>query len=123
MTDSKKTVREPLMTCRKRRDDVETAGSRYCGISFDGTCLRTRRHPALRWLEAVRRRLCGTWEPGAPMLTETSKWKNHKDESTEAVHRGGITRSSWEVPDKRMERRGDVVGPNSMSQPEMGGAQ
>jgi hypothetical protein len=24
---------EPLMTCRKRRDDVKTAGGRYCGIS------------------------------------------------------------------------------------------
>ena len=33
--------RKPLMKCRKRRDDVETAGSRYCGISFGGACLRT----------------------------------------------------------------------------------
>jgi len=28
------------MTCRKRRDDVETVGSRYCGNSLDETCLR-----------------------------------------------------------------------------------
>jgi len=28
------------------------------------------------------------------MLTEKSKWKNHKGESTEAVHRGGFTRSA-----------------------------
>jgi hypothetical protein len=40
---------------------------------------------------------CGTWEPGAPMLTEKFKWKPHKDESTEVVHRGGFTRSSEEV--------------------------
>jgi hypothetical protein len=33
VTGKKRTAREPLMTCRKRMDDVETAGSRYCGIS------------------------------------------------------------------------------------------
>ena len=38
-------------------------------------------------------------------------------ESTEAVHRGGNTRSSEEVPDKRMERRGVAVEPDSMRQP------
>jgi hypothetical protein len=27
---------EPLMTCRKRRDDVETGGSRYSGTSLGG---------------------------------------------------------------------------------------
>src|SRR5258708_5776446 len=51
------------MTCRKRRDDVKTAGSRYCGNSLDETCLRAGRHPALRWPESVGRRLSGTWEP------------------------------------------------------------
>ncbi len=56
------------------------------------------------------------------MQTEKLKWKNHENESTEAVHRGGTTRSSGEVLEKRMERRGGVVGPDSMSQPAMGGA-
>ena len=42
------------------------------------------------------------------MRTEKSKWRTHKDERTKARHRGGITRSSDEVPEKRMERRGDV---------------
>src|ERR1022692_4285545 len=51
------------MTCRKRRDDVETAGGCYCGNSLDETCLRAGRHPALRWPESVGRRLSGTWEP------------------------------------------------------------
>jgi hypothetical protein len=56
------------------------------------------------------------------MQTEKLKWKTHEGESTDAVHRGGTTRSSEEVPDKGMERRGGVVEPNSMSQPAMGGA-
>ncbi len=56
------------------------------------------------------------------MQTEKLKWKTHEGESTEAVPRGGTTRSSDEVPDKGMERRGGVVGPDSMSQPAMGGA-
>ena len=50
------------------------------------------------------------------------KWKNHEGESTEAEPRGGTTCSSDEVPDKRMERRGCVMEPDSMSQPAMGGA-
>ena len=56
------------------------------------------------------------------MRTEKLKWKTHEGESTEAVHRGGTTRRSEEVPDKRMERRGCVMEPDSMSQPAMGGA-
>jgi hypothetical protein len=50
------------------------------------------------------------------------KWKNHEGESTEAEPRGGATCSSDEVPDKRTERRGCVMEPDSMSQPAMGGA-
>jgi hypothetical protein len=42
VSGKKKTAREPLMMCRKRRDDVETAGSRYCGTSFGDACLRTK---------------------------------------------------------------------------------
>jgi hypothetical protein len=37
------------------------------------------------------------------MRTEKSKWRTHEAESSEALHRGGITRSSDEVPEKRME--------------------
>ena len=44
------------------------------------------------------------------MLTEKLKWKHHEGESTEAAHRGGTTRSSEEVPEKGMERRGGVGG-------------
>ena len=50
------------------------------------------------------------------------EWKNHESETTEAEARGGTTRSSCEIPDKGMERRGCVMEPNSMSPPVMGGA-
>jgi len=39
------------------------------------------------------------------MLREKLKWKPHKSESTDAEHRGGIIRSSVEVPVMGMERR------------------
>jgi hypothetical protein len=39
-------VSEPLMTCRKRMNDVETGGSRYPGTSLGATCLLPRRRPA-----------------------------------------------------------------------------
>ena len=41
------------------------------------------------------------------MRTEKSKWRTHKDERTEALHRYGIARSGDEILEKRMERRGD----------------
>jgi hypothetical protein len=56
------------MTCRKRRDEVKTAGSRYCGISSDETWLRAERPPALRWPELAKEaaeRNVGTWRPDA----------------------------------------------------------
>jgi len=110
------------MKCRKRRDDVKTAESRCRGISSGETCLRTGRHPALRWPESVGRRLGGTWEPAASMLTEKLKWKNHKSESTDAEPRGGTTRSSGEVPETGWSKGVVSMEPNSMSQPAMGGA-
>jgi hypothetical protein len=56
------------------------------------------------------------------MGTEKPQWKPHEGESTEAVHRGGTTRRSEEVPDKGRERRGGAGEPNAMSHPAMGGA-
>jgi hypothetical protein len=43
------------------------------------------------------------------MLREKSKWGTHKGESTDARHRGGVTRSSDEVSVMEMERRGYIV--------------
>jgi hypothetical protein len=51
----------------------------------------------------------GTWEPVVLMLREKSKWKHHKDLSTDAEHRGGATRSSDEGSVMGLERRGCVV--------------
>lgn len=44
---------------------------------------------------------------------KSHKWKNHEDESTDAQARGGTARSSDEVCDKQMERRGGVMEPSS----------
>ena len=43
------------------------------------------------------------------MIREKSKWKTHKDESTDAKYRGGITRSSDETPVMGVEQRGCVI--------------
>ena len=40
------------------------------------------------------------------MVREKSKWRPHKDESTDARHRDGVTCSSVEVSVMGMERRG-----------------
>ena len=71
---------------------------------------------------ACQRRLDGTWAPGAPRRTEKRKWQTQEGERTEAVHRGGTTRSREAVPATGMERRGGGVEPDSMSQAAMGGA-
>jgi hypothetical protein len=97
---------EPLMTCRKRRDEIKTAQSRWRGKSAGGACLRPARSPALRWQDPLAGRLCGTWEPSAPMRTENTKRKPREVESREAAQRDGTARSSKEVPDKGMEPRG-----------------
>ena len=56
------------------------------------------------------------------MRTAKRTWKTHEGERPAAVHRGGTPRSSDEVPDNGMERRGGGVEPDAMSQPAMGGA-
>lgn len=58
----------------------------------------------------------------APMQTEKFKWKNHKNESTDAESRGGTTRSSDEVLETGWSEGVVLMALNSMSQPEMGGA-
>jgi hypothetical protein len=44
-----------------------------------------------------------TWEPVVPMIREKFKWRTHKNESTDAGHRGGPTRSNVEVSVIEME--------------------
>jgi hypothetical protein len=43
------------------------------------------------------------------MIREKFKWRTHENESTDAGHRGGPTRSSEEVPVMGMERRGWII--------------
>jgi hypothetical protein len=43
------------------------------------------------------------------MEREKSKWKTHKDESTDAAYRGGTARMSVEIPVMGMEQRGCVI--------------
>jgi hypothetical protein len=70
--------------CRKHMDDLETAGSRYCGTSFGEACLRTERHPALRWPELARRGRAERGNLGLRCQRRSHKRKNHEGESTEA---------------------------------------
>lgn len=54
------------------------------------------------------------------MLREKSKWKPHKDQSADAEHRGGVTRSSVEGPVMGLEQRGCVVQLLTTEQPGKG---
>jgi len=99
-------VSEPLKTCRKRRDEAQTVVESLTREEQGPDLFGILRPPALRWHESVKRRLSGTWEPSAPMLTERLKQKTCEGWSREAARRGGMARSSEEVSDKEMERRG-----------------
>src|SRR5262245_20155318 len=63
-------------------------------------CLRTERHPALRWPELARGGGAERGNLGLRCERRSHKWKNHEGESTEAEPRGGATCSSEEVPEK-----------------------
>ena len=47
------------------------------------------------------------------MIREKFKWRTHKDESTDAEHRGGAIRSSDEGSVMELERRDRIVQPKS----------
>ena len=88
---------EPLMTCRKRMDVIETglqllARDRVRGVPAD--CPSGDRHiggasPALALMRNV-----GTFPS---MRRETSKWWPHEELSTDAGRRGGRARCSDEA--------------------------
>src|SRR6516165_442136 len=87
-------------------------GVSYCGISSDETCLRTERHPALRWPESVRRQLCGTWEPGAAMRTDNSKWW-----ATRMRVRKRLWADGWQTRTTRLAPGHDETGHLGASRP------
>jgi hypothetical protein len=110
MGDREMNASEPLMTCRKRRNEVET-GLESLTRDEQGRCLlRALRPPALRWHDPITRRLSGTWEPSAPMRTERLKQKPCESWSRNAVRRGGMARSSEEVCERQKEPRGHGQG-------------
>ena len=84
-------------TCRKLLNDVKTARFLVCGISFDVTCLRTKRHPAYRVLDLAyeaEMRNVGTFGPD---VNGEAQVETPRGESTDAGPRGGTARSSDEV--------------------------
>jgi hypothetical protein len=99
---------EPLMTCRKRRNEDQTEVESLTRERQGRSLFRTLWPPALRWHESVTRQLSGTWEPSEPMVTEWLKQKTCKSQSRKAARRDGMARSSEEVSDKEMEPRGCV---------------
>ena len=87
------------MTCRKQRDDVETAGESLPRDELRRRLFTDRsgiRHE--RWPELAMRQLNGTWEPETPMQTEKPQvGRTHESESTDAEFRGGLPCSSDEA--------------------------
>jgi hypothetical protein len=54
------------------------------------------------------------------MIREKFKWRHHKNESTDAKHRDGVTRSSAEGAVMALEPRGDIIRSDFTSQPRDG---
>ena len=100
---------EPPTKCRKRMDDVKTGvksllrDQRWRDPLTASVASGIKVARARFWLEQ------GTWEPVASMLRERPKWWTHKGLSTDARHRGGMTRSSVDGRVIRPERRGHVT--------------
>jgi hypothetical protein len=61
----KANVSEPLMTCRKRIDGIETEESRYLGKRPGGNLLTAQVVPGMEVARAWLRLWCETWEPVA----------------------------------------------------------
>lgn len=109
MGDREMNASEPSMTCRNVYQARSKPGGSGCpGTEHGRSLFRTVRPPASRWHDSVALRLCGTWEPSVPMATERLKQQTCESLSRDAARRDGKARSSQEVPDKGMERRGLV---------------
>ena len=119
----KTSASEPLMKRRKAKT-MSKPGSVGCpGRSVGVTCLLPTWHPAFRRRESEFRLVHGTWEPVVSMPREKSKWCPHKDQSTDARHRDGTTRSSAEGCVMRLEQRGRATRVSSRgSTAQAGGA-
>ena len=98
------------MTCRKRMDDVETGGKSLTRDKSGGwpdCCPDGIRHGGGVKLSQAFAWNMGTCRPD--VKGEIQAGGPREDESTDAGHRGGATRSSDEGSVKELERRGCVV--------------
>jgi hypothetical protein len=101
---------EPLMKCRKRMDDVETGRMSLTREKFGGwpdCCPDDIRHEGGVTLHLALARNVGTCRPDEK--GEIQAGGPREDESTEAGHRDGATRSRDEGSVIGLDRRGCVV--------------
>jgi len=113
---------EPLMTCRKRRDDVKTGRESLSRDQSGGNLSTAQAASGMKAARMRSRLLCGTWEPVTPMPREERKGKPPKRASTDAGYRDGATCSSDEGPVMGPERRGCPIRSGQRRQPAMGGS-
>ena len=109
---------EPLMTCRKSQDDVETgvnlaSGSKGWGGPAD--CPTGVRHEGGVTLRQASIRNTGTCRSDAK--GETQAASRREGQSTDAEHRGGDVRSREEGPVMGLDRRGVVIRFYSVDNP------
>ena len=112
---------EPLMTCRKRRNDVKTGRESLSRDQSGGNLSTAQAASGMKAARMRSRLLCGTWEPVTPMPREERKGKPPKRASTDAGYRDGATCSSDEGPVMGPERRGCPIRSGQRRQPAMGG--
>lgn len=112
---------EPLMTCRKRRNDVKTGRESLARDKSGSNLFTGQTASGIKVARTRFRLLCGTWEPVTPMLREKHKERSSKCQSTEAGYRGGVTRISEEGSVMELERRGYPIQSEKREQPAMGG--
>ena len=110
---------KPLLKCRKRIDEIKTEWWSLTRDKFRGDpvcCLNGLRHRGgMNLIQAF------VWNVGTYvlMLREQFKWKHHEGLSTNAAHRGGLTRSSCEVVERQWSE-GVELSVILISQPLMG---
>jgi hypothetical protein len=112
---------EPLMTCRKRRDDVETRGESLPWDQSGRYLFTVQMASGMKAARTRSRLLCGTWEPVTPMPRERRKGKPPECLSTDAGYRDGVTHSSEEGSVMGLERRGGPIRPETREQLATGG--
>ena len=112
---------EPLMRCRKRRNDVKTGGKSLLRDQVGGYLLTARSASGIKAAGTRSGLLRGTWEPVVLMTRETRKRQNRERLSTNAAHRDGVASSSDEGPVMGPERRGHLNRCGRLGQPESGG--